>query len=286
MTIGTYPYRDKFQLIVQGVVIRQSIVRASPHQDSALTYTKLHGVRTLCVLTCWCTPVTFSTAHIIRQELVDIKDLLRLEDELQNPWFWQRWFGSATRFVGREAKLNLLKYLQIRTVLRYEGEYDSLQHELSREGGLDCLRSIARFRSQDLLQPKVLAPQDCDKDDQLKHQLDFYLVDAQRAKQHLDWLVAKVVKDLEGCEVQYVEVKSLESTQRKASNFCGGDVRKVTDMARVAVICDTPEALTQAYMGIVGYLQVSRVYLVVRDRPIVNVARICREYGVWNERCY
>lgn len=65
-------------------------------------------------------------------------------------------------------------------------------------------------------------------------------------------------QDLEKCEVQCVDVKSLESTRRKAIKFCGGDVRKIADMARVTVICETPEALQQAYLEIKRSLPVSR----------------------------
>lgn len=80
------------------------------------------------------------------------------------------------------------------------------------------------------------------------------------AKQGLDELVTTAVSDSrQQCEVQRVSVKSPESTRRKASRFCGGDVRKVADMARVTVICDTPEALKQAYSAIMGSLQVSGV---------------------------
>lgn len=181
---------------------------------------------------------------------VDIKELLRLEAELENSC------ETATSSVHRDAMVNMLKHLQIQTVAQFEAAYDALYYELNKQGRLECLRNIAPARSKDLFQPKVLELQDCDEDAQLAKQLQFYLADAELAKQRLDELVTKVVEDLGRCEVQCVKVKSWESTQRKASKFCGGDVRRVADMARVAVICDTPEGLKQAYLAIIGLLQV------------------------------
>lgn len=179
----------------------------------------------------------------------NIDQLLELEAELTN----------EAPSLGRDAKVNLLKYLQIRTVKRFESAYDDLQYELSKEEGLERLRNIAPARSEELLQPKVLEPQDCDGDTLLAKQLRFYLADAKLAKQSLDELVKKVIEDLEGCEFQDVEVKSLKSTRRKASKFCGGDVRKVTDMARVSVVCDKPEDLERVYWGVTRCLQVSKI---------------------------
>lgn len=185
---------------------------------------------------------------------VDIEELIRLEAELEKSC------GSATPYsVDRDAKVNMLKYLQIDTVSQFEAAYDALYYELNKQGGLECLRDIASARPDDLLQPKVLEPQD-DEYAPLAEQLQFYLADAELAKERLDEIVTSVAEDTGGCEVRCTGVKSLESTQRKASNFCGGNVRKIADMARVTMICDTPEALKQAYLAIMGLLQVSRGY--------------------------
>ncbi|CAM9130011.1 unnamed protein product [Ectocarpus sp. 8 AP-2014] len=180
---------------------------------------------------------------------MDIEKLLRLEIELKSQC------EDETSSVSLDAKVNILKYLQVQTVLQYQAAYDGLYFELNKEGGLVCLRNIAPGGSGDLLQPKVLELQDYGEDVRLTTQLQFYLADANLAKQCLDKLVAEVTQDLEKCKAQFVDVKSLESTRRKASIFCGGDVRKVADMARVTVICDTPEALEQAYLAIMGFLQ-------------------------------
>ncbi|CAN0212696.1 unnamed protein product [Ectocarpus sp. 6 AP-2014] len=59
-----------------------------------------------------------------------------------------------------------------------------------------------------------------------------------------------VAHDTSKYEVQCVEVKSRESTRRKATRDHDGDIRKVADMARVTVICTTPEALKEAYLAI------------------------------------
>ncbi|CAN0498448.1 unnamed protein product, partial [Ectocarpus sp. 8 AP-2014] len=178
---------------------------------------------------------------------VDIKELIHLEAELKKSC------GSATPPVVRDAKVNLLKYLQIQTVLQFEAAYDTLYYELDKEGGLECLRDIAPFRSKDFSQPKVLELHGCgDEDVRLAKQLEFYLADAELAKQRLDEIITNLADDWGRYEVQYVEVKSRESTQRKVRRFYDGDVRKVTDMARVTVICLTPEDLQQVYSNIMG----------------------------------
>ncbi|CAN0519087.1 unnamed protein product, partial [Ectocarpus sp. 12 AP-2014] len=181
---------------------------------------------------------------------IDIKEVLRLEDELKKTLR-----ESPTSSIGLDAKTNLLKYVQVTTVLGFEEAYDDLFYELIENGGLECLRSIAPARSKDLFQPKVSELQDCDEGDRLEQQLQFYLADAELAKPFLDVLVARVAQDSSKYEVQRVGVKSRESTRRKAIKFCGGDVRKITDMARITAICETPEALEQAFSAIMGSLQ-------------------------------
>lgn len=185
--------------------------------------------------------------------IVDIKELLSLEAELEKSC------ESTTSSIDRDAKVNMLKYLQVGTVVRYEYAYDGLCYELNKQGGLECLRNIAPVRSKDFLQPKVFELHDGSEEAQLEEQLQFYLADAERAKQRLDELVTKVVKDLGRCQIQCAEVKSRESTARKARRFCGGDVRKIADMARLTVVCETPEALKQVYLAIIGVFQVRMI---------------------------
>lgn len=168
---------------------------------------------------------------------------------------------SNTYSSSLDAKVNILKYLQVQAVLQYQAAYNLMYYELNKEGGLEHLRGIALGRSEDLVQPKVLDLQDCSEDNRLEKQLEYFLADAKLAKQCLDKLVVDATQDLEKCEVQCVDVKSLESTRRKAIKFCGGDVRKIADMARVSVLCDTPETLEQAYLAIMGLLEVSAVRL-------------------------
>ncbi|CAM9793335.1 unnamed protein product, partial [Ectocarpus fasciculatus] len=176
----------------------------------------------------------------------DINELIRLEAELKISR------ECETSPVSLDAKVNILKYLQVETVRQFQREYDGLYYELNKMGKLDCLRSIAPVRSTDLLQPKVVDLQDCSEDEAFENQLQFYLADAELAKPHLDELVTRVAHDTSKYEVQYADVKSRESTREKATRFCDGNVRKVADMARVTVICATPEALKEAYVGIMG----------------------------------
>eukprot|EP00903_Cladosiphon_okamuranus_P016134 g14889.t1 len=81
---------------------------------------------------------------------IDIEELLALETELKT----ER--ERATSSVTLDAKLNILKYLQVQTVLEYEAAYDALHYELNKEGGMEFVHHIAPVRSENLVQPKVL----------------------------------------------------------------------------------------------------------------------------------
>ncbi|CAM9883518.1 unnamed protein product [Ectocarpus sp. 4 AP-2014] len=177
-------------------------------------------------------------------QLYGIEELLRLETELKTS-------EGGTSPACRDAKANILKYLQVRTVTNFEQHYDDLYLGLNKRE-LEYLQSIVPARSKELLQPKLLERQNRGEDDQLEKQLQFYLADADPAKQRLDELVTKIAQDSSKFEVQCVDIKSPESTRRKARRFYGKDVRKVADMARVAVICATPEALKEVYLAIMG----------------------------------
>lgn len=201
---------------------------------------------------------------------VNIEEVLHLEAELKGQ-------GEIALSASLAAKVNMLKYLQVQAVMEYQAEYDGLYYELKKEGGLECIRNIAPFRSGDLLQPKVLETRDCVEDDRLDEGLEFYLADAELAKQGLDELITTVTSDLRQCEVQCVSVKSRESTRRKAIKFCGGNVRKITDMARVTVTCDTPKALEQAYLAIIASLPVSRNTKI--DRRAANLEVVLYKFA-------
>ncbi|CAB1118955.1 unnamed protein product [Ectocarpus sp. CCAP 1310/34] len=169
---------------------------------------------------------------------IDIKGLCRLEHDLKAGEI------SAASPVERDAMVNLLKYLQIETVHQFETAYDRRCFELDKDGGLTCLRSIAPIRSADRQQPKVcLELQDGDEEAQLARQL-----------------VQDVANDLEGCELKCVEVNSSESPTRKAKSSYGGNVRMLSDMTRVSVICDKPEDLARAFSDILGRLQVRNTH--------------------------
>lgn len=180
-------------------------------------------------------------------EKITIKELLQMEAELD---------GATTPSRERDAKVNVLKYLQVGTVQQYEAAYDGLFYELNKEGGLECLRSIAPLRTKDYLQPKVHNVQGCEAGAKLEQQVDLYIADAKLAKLQLDELMKKVIENLEGCKAQYVDVKSRESTLRKAKKSYDGNIRRVADMARVAVVCETPELLEQVYLDVTEHLQV------------------------------
>lgn len=159
----------------------------------------------------------------------------------------------------REAKLNLLKYLQIAAVKAYERKYDTLYFNLrSDERGFEELRHAVREKvppkGELLQQPLEMAS------------LDEYLQHAKIAKVTLDNLVHGVASEgttanqgAHGLEVVEALVKSPESTQRKADKSCGGKVRQVTDMARVTIVCNTVQALSYACKRLTKHAQVRNV---------------------------
>lgn len=176
-----------------------------------------------------------------------IKELIELEQELK----------CAEPSLERDAKVNILKFLQVQTVNRFQEAYDGLYYELNKNGGLECLRNIVPARSKDFLQPKVLDREFDRGASDLTTQAKAYLAGAKLAKPRLDEIAQRVVENLDGCHAKCVGVKALESTMRKAKDSYDGNVRKVADMARVAVICDTPQHLLQVYEDIVETVQVS-----------------------------
>ncbi|CAM9715217.1 unnamed protein product [Ectocarpus sp. 12 AP-2014] len=196
-----------------------------------------------------------------------INELLRLEKELQGnaPSVWDKLLECVSirerPSLERDAKVNLLKFLQVKTVDKYKRAYDNLFYELNKQGGLECLRRIEPAPAKSaLLQPIVLEEQSYDADEELSSQLQFYRKGAECAKEQLDELVQEVINGREGCEGVYPKIKTLESTKRKAVRFYGGNVRRVADMARAAVICNAPEDLETAYIGLMARIQVG-VYL-------------------------
>lgn len=178
---------------------------------------------------------------------LDIDELLQMEIGLE----------GESLSLARDAKVNLLKFLQVKTVKKYERAYDSLYHELNKDGGSACLRRIEELKPKsNLLQPKVLEPQGCNADEKLEKQLDFYREGAICAKVQLDKFVQELVNGHQGREGRYVEVKSLESMRRKATKSYGGDVRRLADMARVSVICSIPEDLELACKDLMESVEV------------------------------
>lgn len=178
---------------------------------------------------------------------LDITELLQMEIVLE---------GDALS-LERDAKVNMLKFLQVKTVKEYERAYDSLYYELNLDGGMGCLRRIEELNPKsDLLQPEVLKLQGCDANEKLEKQMNFYREGAICAKVQLDKLVEELVNSHQGRKGLYAEVKSLESTRRKATKFYGTDVRRLADMARVSVICATPEDLELACKDLMESVEV------------------------------
>ncbi|CAM9292560.1 unnamed protein product [Ectocarpus sp. 12 AP-2014] len=188
----------------------------------------------------------------------DINKLLRLDAHLN---------GTSCGIespLRRDAKVNLLKFLQTGAVKSFERSYDDMVFDLDKTGGLACLRNI------------VLVPPDGALAQKNGLDLQGLLAEASRSKTRLDDLVKGIVEECDGgCRYQEASVKSPESSQRKADKSYNGNVRRLTDMARVSVICDTPEDLERTYIGIKNNLEmitfVPKLYL----SGVRSLAKIC-----------
>ena len=168
-----------------------------------------------------------------------IHKLLGLETELE----------ERPSSIERNAKVNLLRYLQFNTVLQYERVSTGLYFDLRRDEGFDQLYSIHEKQEpkNGLVQPlETMSIQD-------------YLRQAECAKLCLDKLLGLVAPPgTPGREVVTTAVKSMESTVRKTEAW--GSIRSVTDLARATVICDTPHDLVDVFEKLVLKVgQVSRV---------------------------
>lgn len=153
-----------------------------------------------------------------------IGQLLELEHDL----------NGLPASTERDAKLNMLKYLQVNQVKYYERLADGLYFELQREEGLDKLRTVREHNSVgcNLVQPRE------------EGSIKDYLDDAALAMKCLNRLVDGVQTTAQGAHALRVVspgVKSLESTTRKAQK--AGGVRYLTDMARISVVCETSDGL-------------------------------------------
>ncbi|CAM9206684.1 unnamed protein product, partial [Sphacelaria rigidula] len=157
-----------------------------------------------------------------------IRKLLDLEEDL----------NRLSPSIERDARVNLLKYLQINKVKHHEDASNMLYVELVREQGLDMLRTVREQApvGGDLIQPRE------------EGSTQDYLDDAVLATKYLETLLEEVEATVQGTHPMYVVspgVKSLESATRKAAK-CGG-IRKLTDMARLSVVCDTSRGLARVF---------------------------------------
>lgn len=153
--------------------------------------------------------------------MFNITALLQTEHEL----------AQASPGNERDAKVNLLKYCQVDTVKKYRRIADGLYFDLVQGGGLCHLRQIIEVEG-DRVQPMQTGS------------IEDYLREAEKAKGCLDALVKEVAHSV-GAEAFVTGVKTPDSTRRKVEIV--GDIRKITDMARATVVCDTPEDLAKVY---------------------------------------
>lgn len=78
--------------------------------------------------------------------------------------------------------------------------------------------------------------------------IEDHLEDAGRAKPHLDSIIERLVAaGNHGLRVVSADIKRLARIVDKINNHYGGDVRKVTDMARLLVVCDTARGLADVF---------------------------------------
>lgn len=147
--------------------------------------------------------------------------------------------------VDHGAKMNLLKYLQVEAVREYEKVADAHYFALRQDENFDELERIAHKRIGGTLeQPRQSGS------------VEDYLRDAEVAKSTLDELVEDAARD-RAVTVFATSVKSSESTRRKAE--VRGSIRRVTDMARISVVCDTIKDMVTFFELLEARIQVKMV---------------------------
>lgn len=155
-----------------------------------------------------------------------INELVQLETELD----------KLPSGIERSAKVNLLKYLQVDTVKQYERVSTGLWFDLRRDEGFHELNRIHEKQG----------PEDGLVQLMETGSIEDYLRQAERAKLGLDELLWSVAPPgTPGREVITTAVKTVERTRIKANDW--GGIRKVTDLARATVICDTPNDLADVF---------------------------------------
>lgn len=175
----------------------------------------------------------------------DIDGLVQLEAELST-------FRIDAKGILLEidAKINLLKYLQVNMVKAYERVSTHLYFDLRHANSFDMLSKVEgeEPREGSLAHPKKM------------ESIEGYLQQAGHAKTCLDELVELVVpRGTGGREGIPAAVKSLESARRKADKTAGG-IHCVTDLARATVVCDTPQDLVDAFESLrLSVRQVKRI---------------------------
>lgn len=169
----------------------------------------------------------------IEKTRLNIKELLEVEHELS---------------TDHSAKTNLLKYLQVEAVQGFQEIADALYFTLRHDEDFDELERIKSANNGATLeQPR------------LKGTIEDYLRDAGVAKCSLDALVGGIAREC-AARVYTTNVKSFESTKRKVE--VRGSIRKVTDMARVSVVCDTIKSMVNVFELLDTKIQVGTRVLV------------------------
>ncbi|CAN0015971.1 unnamed protein product [Ectocarpus sp. 6 AP-2014] len=140
--------------------------------------------------------------------------------------------------VEREAKLHLVKYEQAGFVRGYEALCDQQQVRLRKRPEFADLENVGV--EEGLADPNIVLRQPNRTDS-----VDAHYADAVRAKAALDSTLDRLTATTNGLWVRPVPVKSQESIKRKASDDYGGELRRVLDMARTSVICETPELVRE-----------------------------------------
>ena len=159
--------------------------------------------------------------------------------------------------VFLDAYLNMLQYQRIKVVNQYQADYDFLAYSMRRDHSKLAIDHVTPVK---LEQPRESGD------------VGSYLADAADAKRILDAEVLAVVEAerAAGGELRPVKapsfveapLKSEESTLRKASMpWAGGNLRLVTDMARVSVLCYSSEDLQKMCQNLRERFKVTYPYV-------------------------
>ncbi|CAM9389925.1 unnamed protein product [Discosporangium mesarthrocarpum] len=161
--------------------------------------------------------------------------------------------------IEREAKLNLIKYEQLGFLRGFEAVCDQLQIQLRESAGFADLEGINSMKEATEGGKGGETVEEPLRQQNPSMSIDVHYADAIRCKEALDALVDGIVEEAGGMWVIPMEVRAKETIKSIASGDFKGDVRRVVDMCRTAVVCENATAALVLHSRLAAHKEVKDI---------------------------